>query len=101
VHAASVEEAVRLAGETAPDLLVLDLGLPDGDGGEVVEALRCDDALKQIPVVVYTARDVQPSDRERLELGETAYLSKGRITLEEFETRVLDLLARVVPAAVD
>jgi signal transduction histidine kinase/CheY-like chemotaxis protein len=101
VHAASVEEAVRLAGETAPDLLVLDLGLPDGDGGEVVEALRCDHALKHIPVVVYTARDVQPSDRERLELGETAYLSKGRITLEEFETRVLDLLARVVPAAVD
>jgi CheY-like chemotaxis protein len=101
VHAASVEEAVRLAGETEPDLLVLDLGLPDGDGGEVVEALRCDHALKHIPVVVYTARDVQPSDRERLELGETAYLSKGRITLEEFETRVLDLLARVVPAAVD
>jgi CheY-like chemotaxis protein len=101
LHASTVEEALRLAAETEPDLLVLDLGLPDGDGFEVVEALRRDGALRSIPVVVYTARDLSATERERLELGDMAYLSKGRITLEEFETRVLGLLARVAPARAD
>jgi signal transduction histidine kinase/DNA-binding response OmpR family regulator len=101
LHASTVAEAVRLAGETEPDLLVLDLGLPDGHGGEVVEALRADPTLRHIPVVVFTARDVPAAERERLGLGETAYLSKGRITLEEFETSVLDLLASVAPAGAD
>jgi signal transduction histidine kinase/CheY-like chemotaxis protein len=101
LHAATVEEAVRLAGEREPDLLVLDLGLPDGYGGEVVDALRADTTVRDIPVVVYTARDVPAAERERLGLGETAYLSKGRISLEEFETSVLDLLAHVAPARAD
>jgi signal transduction histidine kinase/DNA-binding response OmpR family regulator len=95
LHASSVGEAIRVAAETKPDLLVLDLGLPDGDGVDVVDALRDNGALRSIPLVVYTGREVMPPERERLKLGETAYLSKGRITLEEFETRVLDLLARV------
>jgi signal transduction histidine kinase/CheY-like chemotaxis protein len=97
-HAGTVEEAIRLAREIEPDLLVLDLGLPDGDGSEVVEALRANGAERCMPVVVYTARDVSEADRGRLEIDDTAYLLKSRITLEEFETRVLDLLARVAPA---
>jgi signal transduction histidine kinase/CheY-like chemotaxis protein len=95
VHAATVDEALTAAAETQPDLLVLDLGLHDGDGFAVVEALRRDDALHSVPTVVYTAREVSPADRERLTLGDTAFLEKGRITVEDFEARVLELLGRV------
>jgi signal transduction histidine kinase/CheY-like chemotaxis protein len=95
LHAPTVEEAVRTARSAEPDLLVLDLGLPDGDGFDIVEALRRDNRLRSVPTVVYTARDVAAGERARLELGETAFLAKGRITVEDFEERVLDLLGRV------
>jgi DNA-binding response OmpR family regulator len=96
VHAGTVEEALRAVADTRPDILVLDLGLPDGSGVEVIEAMRRDDTLRSVPTVVYTARDVSEAERARLRLGETEILAKGRITLEDFERRVLDLLARVV-----
>jgi signal transduction histidine kinase/CheY-like chemotaxis protein len=95
LHVGSVEAAIRSAAGTRPDVLVLDLGLPDGDGVEVLEALRRHDGLRSVPTVVYTARDVLEPERRRLQLGETEILAKGRITVEHFERRVLDLLARV------
>jgi signal transduction histidine kinase/DNA-binding response OmpR family regulator len=95
VRAATASAALVLAAELQPDLLVLDLGLPDGDGFSVVEALRRDPALHCVPTVVYTARDISAAEGERLTLGETAFLEKGRITVEDFEARVVELLGRV------
>jgi signal transduction histidine kinase/DNA-binding response OmpR family regulator len=95
VRCATAAAALAAAAEIEPDLLVLDLGLPDGDGFEVVEALRRDDTLRSVPTVVYTGRDVSAADRKRLALGDTAFLEKGRISVEDFEARVLELLGRL------
>jgi PAS domain S-box-containing protein len=98
LHAASGVEAVDAGRRASPDLIVLDLGLPHGDGYWVVEALKGDDGLGAIPLVVYTARELDEEDRERLRLGHTEFLTKGRVSPEEFEKRVVSLLNRIAPA---
>jgi CheY-like chemotaxis protein len=55
VEAADGAEALGLAREERPDLIVLDVMLPGLSGIEVLEELRTDDGLKEIPVVVITA----------------------------------------------
>ncbi|HEY9638936.1 MAG TPA: GAF domain-containing protein [Coleofasciculaceae cyanobacterium] len=94
-HASTGREAIQLSQRIMPDLLVLDLVLPDRDGFAVVDWLRQHNRLCQVPLIVYTARDLSTSDRERLKLGETLFLTKGRITPQEFERQVVDLLNRI------
>lgn len=50
--------AVNMARKEEPDLIVLDLGLPAGDGYLVMERLRSMPALEAIPIIILTARDV-------------------------------------------
>ncbi|MGH9580809.1 MAG: response regulator, partial [Terriglobales bacterium] len=90
-------EAIQQCEQLRPDLLVLDLRLPEGDGFMVADWLRRQDQLRQIPLVIYSARDVDDSERQRLQLGHTEFLTKARITPEEFEHRVMALLLRLVP----
>ncbi len=97
-HARSGREALRLSQRVVPDLLVLDIGLPDHDGFTVVEWLRTQERLHQIPLLVYTARDLDEADRRRLRLGETTFLTKGRITPEDFDRQVTGLLERMTGA---
>jgi CheY-like chemotaxis protein len=94
LHASSIEEAVRAVAdpELDLDLLVLDLDLPEGDGFDVIRALRRNDALPAVPTVVYTARHLTPADRDRLHEGEVKLLAQGAISPDDFEKRVLDLL---------
>lgn len=97
-HAPTGVDAVEQVRRAPPDLLVLDLGLPHGDGYWVVDSLRGDDALRGVPMVVYTARELREEDRERLRLGHTEFLTKGRVSPDEFEKRVVSLLNRIAPA---
>ena len=95
-HAADGRAAIVLSQQIMPDMLVLDVGLPETDGFEVVDWLRRHDRLSALPLVVYTARDLDADDRRRLRLGEdTEFLTKGRITPQQFEQRVVGLLRRI------
>ncbi|MBF2063122.1 MAG: PAS domain S-box protein [Calothrix sp. C42_A2020_038] len=95
-YAQTGREALQVSQNIIPDLLVLDLGLPECDGFAVVDWLRQHNSLCRVPLVVYTARDLDENDRQRLKLGQTIYLTKGRITPQEFEQRVINLLNRIV-----
>ena len=92
-RATTAREAIAAAHALKPDLLVLDLGLPDGDGSQVVDALRRDKTLRDLPLLVYTGRDLLQGDRERLVLGPTRYLTKSREAEDEFRSVALELLA--------
>jgi PAS domain S-box-containing protein len=94
-HAQTGSEAIQSAERVFPNLIVLDLVLPEGDGFDVVAGLRHNKALRSVPLVVYTAKDIDEAEREKLKLGETVFLTKGRISPEEFEKRVIGLLDRL------
>ncbi|MDZ8050945.1 MAG: PAS domain S-box protein [Aulosira sp. ZfuVER01] len=95
-YAQTGREAIQISQNILPDLLVLDLGLPENDGFAVVDWLRQHQRLCQVPLIVYTARDLDESDRDRLKLGQTLFFTKGRITPQEFEQRVINLLNRMI-----
>ncbi|GAA6615770.1 response regulator [Scytonema sp. NUACC26] len=89
------KEAIRLSQEINPDLLVLDLVLPEGDGFTVVEWLKQHSRLYKVPLMVYSAKELDDSEKQRLNLGHTEILEKGQVTALEFEQRVMDLLQRM------
>jgi PAS domain S-box-containing protein len=95
-HVQTGRDAIQLSQQVIPDLLVLDLGLPTDDGFAVVDWLRQHNRLCRVPLVVYTAYDLNDHERERLKLGQTLFLTKGRITPHEFEQRVINLLNRMI-----
>ncbi len=94
-HATTGTEAIELASSIHPSLLILDVGLPQMSGYEVVKWLRRDQRLANVPVVVYSGADITEEERAQLKLGPTEFLMKTRIAPEEFEKRVMDLLDAV------
>jgi PAS domain S-box-containing protein len=95
-HAQTGREAILLSQEVTPDLLVLDVVLPEGDGFAVAEWLRHHKQLCNTPLVIYSTRELDESEQNRLKLGYTEFLIKGRITVQEFEQRVLKILQQMV-----
>jgi len=95
-HAQTGREAIQLSQRIIPDLLVLDLVLPECNGFTVVDWLRQHNRLCQVPLVIYTGQDLDDFDRERLKLGQTLFLTKSRIPPQEFEQRVIHLLNRII-----
>lgn len=99
-HATTAREAIGLSQQISPNLLVLDLVLPEGDGFAVVEWLQQHQRLRETPLVIYSGKDLDASERDRLQLGQTEFLQKGRVTIQEFEQRVMQLLQRVTQVTV-
>ena len=59
-------EGLRLARENRPNLIVLDLSMPDLNGFQVLDSLKNDAETKDIPVVIYTSKKLESQDRARL-----------------------------------
>ena len=76
LEATSGGEAVDMASEHTPDLVLMDIQMPDFDGVEALRRLRADERTASIPVVALTAQAMQ-GDRERfLAAGFDGYVSK-------------------------
>jgi putative two-component system response regulator len=76
VTACDAVTAVSQAKSEKPDLIVLDLGLPAGDGYLVMERLNNIDALASIPVIVFTACEEEWHRQQALEAGAKAFFQK-------------------------
>ncbi len=68
--------AIAMAQKEQPDLIILDIGLPAGDGFVVLERLQQSASLSCVPVIVLTARDPQFNRERSLQAGATAFLQK-------------------------
>jgi two-component system, OmpR family, response regulator QseB len=86
-----ISDAMREIETVAIDLVLLDLGLPDGDGLSLIQALRRD--RKTVPIFVITARDALEDRIAGLDLGADDYLVKP-FALEELFSRIRALARR-------
>ena len=95
LEAASGEEALRMASTERPDLMVLDLGLPDADGIEVLKGLR---EWSHMPIFILSVRQTEVEKVKALEAGADDYVTKPFGTAE-FVARVKSALRRRIPAS--
>lgn len=92
--AASGTEAVRAAASRRPDLVLLDVMMPDGDGFEALRRMRS--AGIEVPVIFLTARDEEPDRVNGFDLGADDYVTKP-FSLNELLGRIRAVLRRSRP----
>ncbi|HTG42763.1 MAG TPA: response regulator transcription factor [Methylomirabilota bacterium] len=97
VEAGNVASALRSWDAERPDLILLDLGLPDGDGGSVVRRVRRESTT---PILVLSARGAERDKVAALEAGADDYVTKP-FGLGELRARVAALLRRTAGQAAD
>jgi two-component system KDP operon response regulator KdpE len=73
VSSGTVAEALRRIAADAPDIVLLDLGLPDGDGKQVIQRAR---EWSDLPIIVLSAREREAEKIEALDLGADDYVNK-------------------------
>jgi signal transduction histidine kinase/CheY-like chemotaxis protein len=86
-------EALESLQRSIPDLIVLDLVMPEMDGFEFVSRLRRSEAGRHVPVVVVTARELTSADRERLDGHVRRVFQKGSFSREELTAELRRAIA--------
>ncbi|MBP6851251.1 MAG: response regulator [Rhodoferax sp.] len=96
LEAVNGTDGVRLALERVPDLVLMDIQLPDINGVEAFRRIRADPASAHVPVVAFTA-SVTPMDRNRItDAGFNGFIGKP-INLKEFLDTVRQMLEDAAP----
>lgn len=76
ITACDGQEGLDKARNELPDLIILDLMLPNLDGYQVCRALKFDEKYKQIPIIIFTARAQESDIKAGQEAGADAYITK-------------------------
>lgn len=92
--AADGEEALRMANEKLPDIILLDLMLPKLSGTDVLKALKASTATAHIPVIVLTSLS-QKNEGRLLSEGAVAYFEKSTLELDKSSDRLAAAVAAV------
>lgn len=87
------EEGIRMARKHGPDLVLLDIMMPNMDGIEVLEIMRGDERLKRIPIIFLTARGDEKTEVEGLNKGGDDYITKP-ISTTKLISRIKAVLRR-------
>jgi CheY-like chemotaxis protein len=97
VHSARTgEEAIRLARELSPDLILMDVGLPGLDGLAATKALRADPATRHLAVVALTAHGMKGDEELALAAGCDGYLAKP-IDTRNFVNQLASFILSAMP----
>ena len=98
-EAANGREALTRLQDDKPDVILLDLMMPEMDGFQVVDALQEEADWRDIPVIVVTARDLDREDRERLNSGVQSVLVKEAFRPADLVERIRRLVQAGQPAS--
>jgi len=86
------KSAITLIQQESPDLVILDLMMPEMDGFSVLDALRADPNTANIPVIVVTAKELTQQEKERLEGQIQSLMQKGDFISDELLEEVRSLV---------
>ena len=89
--------ALEVAREFAPDLVITDIQLPHVSGLELIKLLRADEQLAEVPIMAVTAYSARGDEERIREAGAQAYVSKP-ISVVRFAQTVEELLPKTEPA---
>ncbi len=93
INALNGADAIKMAVEEQPRVVILDIMLPDTDGYEVCKQLRANEKTRHIPIIFLTQKDERRSRLDGLELGADDYITKP-FDVEELRLRVHNILDR-------
>ena len=96
VMAVDGPQALEMARSETPDLILMDLSLPEMDGWEVARRLRADDATERIPIIALTAHAMAGDREKALEAGCNDYDIKP-VDLPRLHEKIRALLERRAP----
>jgi threonine synthase len=85
-------DGLAQARQRLPDLIILDLMLPQLDGFGVLEELKLDKRTRQIPIIIVSAKDISAEERERLQGQIEAFYQKGTLPPRAFVQQVVEVL---------
>lgn len=89
VQARNGREALEWLRDRIPDLLVVDLVMPEMDGFTLVERVRAEPRLRSVPIMIVTSKEINNEDWERLNGSIQSLMSKNRLTQDLFSQRLM------------
>nr|WP_103667650.1 PAS domain S-box protein [Pseudanabaena sp. BC1403] len=92
IEAATLEEGLELCRSRSPNIVLLDLSLPDGDGLEFLETINIDRVEDRVPVIMLTGQGNEKTAVSAMKLGAADYLLKGDLTAKLLTTTVNHVL---------
>jgi len=92
VTASDGQEALYVARHEKPDLIILDLMMPEVDGFGVLDSLKANPQNAHIPVIVVTAKELTPDEKERLRGRIHSLMQKGEFMNDELADEIRALL---------
>ena len=94
LQAANGQEALDAMRQVRPNLVLLDLMMPEVDGFGVLEQMHASDRLRDVPVVVLTAKVLTDNDLQRLNQGVATVLTKGVFSSNEVIERIAGVMSK-------
>jgi CheY-like chemotaxis protein len=95
LEASGGAEGISRVQNDMPDLIILDLMMPDVDGFAVLETIKSSAATRHIPVIVLTAKEITAEDRERLDGHAVALFNKGMFNADQLLSELATALKQL------
>ena len=94
IKASSGVEGLKKARAARPDLVILDLMMPDLEGFDVMRLLESDEITRDLPVILFTAKDLTEIDRANLGSNIREIFGKAQLDQMSLRSKIADLLGR-------
>ena len=94
IHAVDAEAGLRTAVSQVPDLIILDLGLPDHDGLTLAGWLRAEPMLGKVPIIAYTAWPPETARHMAETYGCDGFIGKPIVNVKEFVEKIESFLKK-------
>ena len=95
------KDALTQIDEDVPDLLILDLLMPEVDGFQVLEQIRSQEKTKDLPVIIITAKNLTDDDKKKLDGKVSSVLVKSQTSLHELHGEINKILAELAQKSED